>query len=219
MKYKVFIGLIFGGFLNIFAQSYINYPQDGIYGGIETGVALVIVNGTFSNELSAIDSEEFIGNHYTKNVVSINLGYGKYFGESFVGVEAHYSMYTKKISDLFVQNDFIFDISISSKSEIDLILGTKIGVKSLLTIRGGIAFSDINVIADSNFATEAYVLDKQWNGFSLGMGYVYGINENLSIKTKYNLTTFKNNKFPETNSKLIDNRATLSLIYRIWNEE
>ena len=49
------------------------------------------------------------------------------------------------------------------------------------------------------------------------MGYVYGINENLSIKTKYNLTTFKNNKFPETKSNLVDNRATLSLIYRIGN--
>ena len=200
-----------------FGQSHVNYPQDGIYGGIESGVVFVNVTGTYSSEIYVVDIEEFISKDYTKSVISINLGYGKYLGESFIGIEAHHSFYTKKISDSFVQGDINFDISIESKSEIDLILGRKVGLKSLLTLRGGIAFSNINVIVDYNFGNETYSLDKQWNGFSIGMGYVYGINENLSIKSKYNLTSFKNKKFTKTNSKLVDNRATLSLIYRIWN--
>jgi hypothetical protein len=200
-----------------YGQTHVNYPQDGIYGGIESGVAFVRVYGTYRINISKIDSEEFISKDYTKSVISINLGYGKYLGESFIGIEAHHSLYTKKISDAFVQRDINFDISITSKSEIDLILGRKIGIKSLLTLRGGIAFSNINVVVDNNLGNEIYALDKQWNGFSLGMGYIYGINENLSIKSKYNLTAFKNKKNPQTNSKLVDNRATLSLIYRIWN--
>jgi len=217
VKNRILIWFLFGCFLNTFAQSNVNYPQDGIYGGVEIGVALVNINGTFSNNISKVVDEEFLSVDYIKSVIGINLGYGKYFGESMIGIEAHYSLYTKKISDSFVQGNFDFDVSLSSKSEIDLIIGRKIGVKSLLTLRGGIAFSNINIIVDSNSGIDFYKLDKKWNGYSLGMGYVYGINENLSIKTKYNLTTFKNNKFPETKSNLVDNRATLSLIYRIGN--
>ena len=217
MKNRILIWFLFGCFLNTLAQSNVNYPQDGIYGGVEIGVALVNINGTFSNNISKVVDEEFLSVDYIKSVIGINLGYGKYFGESMIGIEAHYSLYTKKISDSFVQGNFDFDVSLSSKSEIDLIIGRKIGVKSLLTLRGGIAFSNINIIADSNTGIDLYKLDKKWNGYSLGMGYVYGINENLSIKTKYNLTTFKNNQFSETKSILVDNRATLSLIYRIGN--
>jgi len=51
------------------------------------------------------------------------------------------------------------------------------------------------------------------------MGYLYGINENLSIKSKYNLSTIKNKQNPDTKSKLADNRFTLSLIYRIWSRD
>jgi len=219
LKNKVFIGLLFGCFLNIFGQSNVNYPQDGIYGGIESGVAFVIVTGAFPSSNSVIENGEFISTDYTKSVISINLGYGNYFGENFAGIEAHHSLFTKNISDSFAQRDFNFDISISYKSEIDLIIGRKIGVTSLLTLRGGIALSNINITADSNLGNDVIVLDKQWIGFSLGMGYVYGINENISIKTKYNFTTFKNNQFPETNSKLLDIRATLSIIYRIWSKD
>ena len=114
------------------------------------------------------------------------------------------------------QGNFDFDVSIGSKSEIDLILGRKIGAKSLLTLRTGIALSNINIIADYTLGSERFDLDEKWNGFSLGMGYVYGINDYLSIKTKYNLTTFRNQKYPDTKSKLVDNRFTLSLIYSIW---
>ncbi len=203
--------------MNIFGQSHVNYPQDGIYGGLESGVAFVKVNGTFNNNIFKIDDEEFLSLDYIKSVIGINLGYGKYIGESMIGIELHYSIYTKKISESFEQSSINFDVSISSKSEIDLIIGRKIGVKSLLTLRGGFAFSNINVIVNYNSGKETDKLDEQWNGFSLGMGYVYGISEKLSIKTKYNLTTFKNNKFPKTKSTLVDNRATLSLIYTIWN--
>jgi len=203
--------------MNIFGQSHVNYPQDGIYGGLESGVAFVKVNGTFNNNIFKIDDEEFLSLDYIKSVIGINLGYGKYIGESMIGIELHYSLYTNKISESFEQGSINFDVSISSKSEIDLIIGRKIGVKSLLTLRGGFAFSNINVIVNYNSGKETDKLDEQWNGFSLGMGYVYGISEKLSIKTKYNLTTFKNNKFPKTKSTLVDNRATLSLIYTIWN--
>ncbi len=217
MRNSILIWLLFSCFFITFGQSNVNYPQDGIYGGVEIGVAFVSINGTFSNNIFKVEDEDFLSIDYIKSVIGINLGYGKYFGENLIGIEAHYSFYAKKIDEDFVQGNFEFGISLSSKSEIDLIIGRKIGVKSLLTLRGGIAFSNINIIADSNSGTVLYKLDKQWNGFSLGMGYVYGINENLSIKTKYNLTTFKNNQFLETNSKLVDNRATLSLIYRIGN--
>ncbi len=217
MKNKIFIGLLFGCFLNIYGQGSASYPQDGIYGGLESGAAFIRVNGAFGSNIFVTESEEFISQDYIKNVVSINLGYGKYLGESFIGIEAHHSIYTTKISDSFVQSDFNFDISIASKSEIDLIIGRKIGERSLLTLRGGIAFSNINVIAAYNLGNDVYVLDKQWDGFSLGMGYVYGLNDNLSIKSKYTLTIFNNNELPITNSKLVDNRATLSLIYRIWS--
>lgn len=211
MRNKIFIVLFLGCFLNVFSQSHVNYPQDGIYGGLESGVAFLNVNGTFNN------GTEFIDKGYTKSVVSINLGYGLYIGESFAGIEAHYSAYTKKVSDQFTQDNINFDISIGSKSEIDIIIGRKIGVKSLLTLRGGIAFSNINVTANYNAGSNIDVLDKKWNGYSIGMGYVYGINQNISIKSKYTLTTFKNNELPNTDSKFVDNRATLSIIYNIWN--
>jgi len=217
VKNSIFIILLFGYFLNTFGQSNVNYPQDGIYGGVEIGVAFVNISGLFSNVISKVDGDEFLSEEYTKSVVGVNFGYGKYIGESMIGIEGHFSLYTKKIDETFILNDYAFDISLSSKSEIDIIIGRKIGVKSLLTLRGGIAFSNINIIAESTSGIDRYKLDSKWNGYSLGMGYVYGINEKLSIKTKYNLTTFKNNKFPETKSKLVDNRATLSLIYRIGN--
>jgi len=218
VKNNVFIGLFFCCFFNIFGQSHVNYPQDGVYGGLESGLALVKVSGTFTSNIADIGKEEFLSEGYTKSVFSINLGYGIYIGESMIGIEAHHSLYTKKISDSFIQRDMNFDISITSKTEIDLVIGRKVGLKSLLTLRGGIAFSNINLNAIANFGNEVYTLDKQWNGYSVGMGYVFGINENLSIKSKYNLTTFKNNKFSNTKSKLVDNRATISLIYRIWNQ-
>ena len=216
MKNKIFIGLIFGCFLNVFGQSHVNCPQDGIYAGIESGVARVIVSGTFGNK-PVIDENEFINENYTKSVIGINLGYGKYIDESLIGIEVHYAIYTKKISESYDQGNLNSDISIGSKSEIDLIIGRKIGIRSLLTLRGGIAFSNINLSAYNDFEKTLYVQDNKWNGFSLGMGYVYGINENLSIKTKYNLTTFKNNEVSAARAKLVDNRATLSLIYRIWS--
>jgi len=215
LRYTLFIGLLIGCFSNIYGQSHIIYPQDGLYGGFESGIARVIVDGTFGSDNPKLDDATFISKSYTKGVISINLGYGRYFGENLIGVEAHHSLYTKKISDAFTQMDLNFDVSISSKSEIDLVLGRKIGMTSLLTIRGGVAFSNINLSAIDTNGNEIYVLDKEWFGYSLGMGYVYGINDNLSIKSKYHLTTIKNNKFPETNSQLVDNRVTLSLIYRI----
>ena len=219
MKNKVLIGLFFGCVFNGFGQGSPNYPQDGIYGGLESGAAYVKVNGTFGSETRAPDDKEFLSEEFTKSVISMNLGFGKYLGENFIGIEAHHSLYTKKISESFVQRDFNFDISIASKSEIDLIIGRKIGAKSLLTLRGGVAFSNINVNVGYGPGNDLYVLDNQWNGFSLGSGYVYGINENLSLKSKYTLTFFNNDQFPETYSKLVDNRATLSLIYRIWSKE
>jgi opacity protein-like surface antigen len=215
LKYRLFIGLLFGCFSNIYGQSHIQYPQDGVYGGIESGVARVIVDGTFGSDNPKFDDATFISKDYTKSVISVNLGYGKYFGESLIGIEAHYSLYTKKISDSFIQSVFNFDISISSKSEIDLVLGRKIGVRSLLTLRGGIAFSNINISVIDTIGNEVFVLDKKWFGYSLGMGYVYAINDDISIKSKYNLTLIKNNKSPETDAQLVDNRVTLSLIYRI----
>lgn len=217
MKNSILIWLLFSCFLNTFGQSNVNYPQDGIYGGVEIGVAFVNITGIYSNDISKVDGEEFLSEKFTKSVIGVNFGYGKYIGESMIGIEAHFSLYTKKISESIDQADYNFDISLSNKSEIDLIIGRKIGVKSLITLRGGIAFTNINIIADSNTGIDLYKLDNKWIGYSLGMGYVYGINEKLSIKTKYNLTSFKNNQFPETKSKLVDNRATLSLIYRISN--
>lgn len=217
MKVRLFLALITFSFIKVNSQ--ILYPQDGIYAGIENGVALVNMNGTYSDLRNSNENDEYLGEDYTKSVIGINLGYGRYFGENFLGLEMHHSIYTKKIDDKFTQGDFIFDVSIGSKSEIDLILGRKIGTRSLLTGRIGIALSNINVIADYTPGSEIYILDEQWNGFSLGMGYVYGINDNLAIKTKYNLTTFKNQKFPDTNSKLVDNRFTLSIIYNFWSPD
>ncbi|MEJ2112563.1 MAG: outer membrane beta-barrel protein, partial [Flavobacteriaceae bacterium] len=116
------------------------------------------------------------------------------------------------------QGNYEFDISIGSKSELVVIIGRKIGARSLLTLRGGIAFSNVDITANNNLNTNIqYSLSKKWDGFSVGMGYVYGINDKLSIKSKYNLTTFKNKEYPETNSKFVDNRFSLSLIYRIWS--
>ena len=219
MKNKIFIGLLLGSISVIFGQGHANYPQDGIYGGLESGVAYVKVNGTFGSDSFATEDQEYLSEDYTKSVISINLGYGYYIGESFIGIEAHHSLYTKKISDSFIQGDYNFDIDISSKSEIDLVIGRKIGLKSLITLRGGIAFSNINVNVVNDLGNDFYALDNEWTGFSLGSGYVYGINEYLSIKSKYNLTFFKNNKIPDTDSKLVDNRISLSLIYRIWSRE
>jgi len=202
----------------MYGQSYMNYPQIGAYGGLETGIARVSVRGEFIIDKSS-ELKEHVNQNYTKGVIGVNLGYGYYIAESFVGIEAHYSVYTKKISDTFTQEDFDFDISIGSKSELDLIIGRKIGTRSLLTLRGGIAFSNIKITADNNLNNEITTLDKKWNGFSVGMGYVYGINERLSIKSKYNLSTIKNQQSTETRSKLADNRFTLSLIYRIWSRD
>ncbi|MBT8272408.1 MAG: hypothetical protein KJO77_01290 [Bacteroidia bacterium] len=219
MKKKVFIGLFLGCSLIVFGQKGANYPMDGMYGGVESGAAYVKVNGFFGSEARANAEDEYLTKEFTKSVVSLNLGYGKYLGESFIALEAHHSLYTKKISESFTQSDFNFDLSISSKSELDLVIGRKIGAKSLLTLRGGIAFSNINITAISDLDNDLYVLDKQWNGYSLGSGYVHGISDNLSIKTKYSLTFFNNKQFPNTDSKLVDNRATVSFIYRIWTKE
>jgi hypothetical protein len=216
LKLKILLFFIFIYVLNINAQSYVGYPQEGVYAGIESGVALVYFNGTYDTERPNSNNEEFLSDDFTKSVIGINVGYGKYLGENFVGLEIHHSVYTKKIDQNFTQGNFDFDVSIGSKSEIDLILGRKIGAKSLLTLRTGIALSNINIIADYTLGSERFDLDEKWNGFSLGMGYVYGINDYLSIKTKYNLTTFRNQKYPDTKSKLVDNRFTLSLIYSIW---
>lgn len=217
MKKKVFIGFLFGCALTVFGQRGGSYPQEGLYGGIESGAAYVKVHGSFGSESRASDEDELLSEEFIKSVVSLNLGYGRYLGESWIGVEAHHSLYTNKISETFAQSDFNFDVNMSTKTEFDLVLGRKIGSKSLLTLRGGIALSNIAVTAINNLDNDLMVLDKQWNGFSIGSGYVYGINENLSLKTKYSLTLFKNQKFPDTYSKLVDNRATLSLVYRIWN--
>lgn len=214
MKNYIIIGLLFGCFFSAFGQSHVSYPQYGVYGGLETGVARVVIYGTFT-----IEDEELIRRDYTKSVISVNLGYGKYIGESFIGIEGHHSIYTKKIADSYIQGNYNFDTSITAKSELDLIIGRKIGVRSLITLRGGVAFSNINLTANYNSGNDKYVLDKKWNGYSLGMGYVYGINENLSIKSKYNLTTFNNNSLAEAKSKLVDNRFTLSVIYRIWSDD
>lgn len=195
-----------------------NYPQDGVYGGLEAGIARVSIRGEFVIDKATL-LKEHITEDYTKGVISANVGYGYYIAESFVGIEAHYSIYTQKISDTFTQGDFDFDISIGSKSELDLIIGRKIGTRSLLTLRGGIAFSNASVVANNNLNNDITTLDEKWNGFSVGMGYVYGINENLSIKSKYNLSSIKNKQNPDTKSKLADNRFTLSLIYRIWSRD
>ena len=195
-----------------------NYPQDGVYGGLEAGIARVSVRGNFVID-KGTDLNEHITKDYSNLVVSANLGYGYYIAESFVGIEAHYSVYTNKISETFTQGDFDFDISIGSKSELDLIIGRKIGSRSLLTLRGGVAFSNATIIANNNLNNDITTLDKKWNGFSIGMGYVYGINENLSLKSKYNLSTIKNKQNPDTNSEIADNRFTLSLIYRIWSRD
>lgn len=218
MKKKVLFGLLLGCSLLIFGQGGGNYPQDGIYGGFESGAAYVKIIGSFGNDLRNNDESEYLSKEFTKSVVSLNAGYGKYVGESYVGLEVHHSFYSKKIDESFAQSDLNFDISLSSKSEIDLVIGRKIGAKSLLTLRGGIAFSNLNVSVGNNLQNNSFVLDTQWNGFSFGSGYVYGINENLSLKTKYSITIFNNEKFPDTSSKFIDNRATISLIYRIWTE-
>ena len=218
MKFRFCLTLLFlTSFSTVYGQSI--YPQDGVYGGIESGVAIVNVNGTFGNIRSSPESEEYIGLDYTKSVIGINVGYGMYFEENLVGLEIHHSVYTKKIDDSFIQGNFAFDLTAGSKSEIDLILARKIGTHSLLSLRFGVALTNINLIADYIPGSERYVLDKKWNGYSLGMGYVFGINEYLAVKTKYNLTTFINNKFPDSNSKLVDNRVTLSLIYSIWSPE
>jgi opacity protein-like surface antigen len=217
LKVKLFLALLFFTFLKTNGQ--ILYPQDGIYSGIESGVALVNMNGTFSNLRVPGENEEFLGEDYTKSVIGVNLGYGRYFGENFLGLEIHHSIYTKKIDEQYTQGNFLFNVNIGSKSEADLIIGRKIGTRSLLTGRIGIALSNINVIADYTAGPGIYVLDKQWNGFSLGMGYVYGINDYLAIKTKYNLTTFRNQKFPETKSKFVDNRFTISVIYNLWSPD
>ena len=219
MKKKIFIGFVLGFVSNIFGQGHVNYPQDGVYGGFESGAAYVKVNGTFAGENRAIDDKEFLSEEFTKSVVSLNLGYGYYIGESLIAIEGHHSLYTKKISESFIQGDLNFDIDIASKSEIDLVIGRKIGIKSLITLRGGIAFSNINVNVGDGLGNDVYTLDNRWSGFSIGSGYVYGINENLSLKSKYNLTFFNNNKFPDTYTKFVDNRATLSLIYRIWSQD
>lgn len=219
MEKKVFIGFFLGCVFAVSGQNSASYPQDGIFGGFESGAAYVKINGTFNAENRAPEEAELLSKEYTKSVVSMNLGYGKYLGESFVGIEAHHSLYTRKISESFSQSDFNFDLSLGSKSEIDLVIGRKIGEKSLLTLRGGIAFSNIQVTAAYSSGNDLYVLDNQWYGYSLGSGYVYGINENLSIKTKYNLTLFGNDKFPGTDSRFVDNRATISLIYRIWSKD
>ncbi|MBT8279766.1 MAG: hypothetical protein KJO41_12255, partial [Bacteroidia bacterium] len=217
MKKKVFIGLLLGCSVFVFGQSRANYPQDGIYGGFESGAAYVKIIGSFGIENRASGESEYLSEEFTKSVISMNLGYGKYLGESFIGLEAHHSYYTNKISETFIQSDVNFDISMSSKSELDLVVGRKIGANSVLSLRCGIAFSNINVTVASDLGNDLYVLDKKWNGFSLGSGYVYGINDNISIKTKYSLTFFDNTMFPNTNSKFVDNRATVSLVYLIWN--
>ena len=54
MKNNVFIGLFFFCFLNIFGQSHVIYPQDGVYGGLESGLALVKVSGTFTSNIADI---------------------------------------------------------------------------------------------------------------------------------------------------------------------
>jgi hypothetical protein len=218
MKFQFCVFLfVYYSFSSIYAQSY--YPQDGIYGGLESGIAVVNVNGAFSSIRSSGESDEFISLNYEKSVIGINLGYGRYFEESLAGLEIHHSFYTSKINEIFVQGDFEFDVTIGSKSEVDLVLGRKIGTRSLLTLRCGLAFSNINLIADYNSGAERYNLNKQWFGYSLGMGYVFGIGDYLAVKTKYNLTSFRNQLFSDTTTKLVDNRFTLSLIYTIWTLE
>lgn len=217
LKNKICTIFIFFILIQTHGQSYANYPQDGVYGGIEAGVARVFVRGAYIINKS-FEEKEYINEEYTKSIISVNLGYGHYIDESYIGIEAHHSIYTKKISDSYSQGSYEFNISIKSKSELDLIIGRKIGARSLLTLRGGIAFSNVDIRANNNLNTNIdYSLDKKWDGFSVGMGYVYGINDRLSIKSKYNLTTLKNKEYTETNSKFVDNRFSLSLIYRIWS--
>ena len=76
-------------------------------------------------------------------------------------------------------------------------IGRKIGVRSLLTLRGGVAFSNINLAAVDISGKTSYVLENNWIGYSVGMGYVYGISDKVSIKTKYQLTRIDNTKILE----------------------
>lgn len=216
MKYKIFVGLFFCGLCGFYGQSRFQYPQDGIYAGLEIGVARVVVDATFPTSEDIIDYDEIFREDFTKSALSISLGYGHYFGENFIGVEGYYSLYTKSISNDFTQTALNIDLSIASKSEVDIVIGRKIGVRSLLTLRGGVAFSDINLSAVNLSGKTSYTLDKDWIGYSVGMGYIYGISDKMSIKSKYQLSRIDNNKISEARAKLVDNRVTLSLIYLIY---
>ena len=109
MKLKILLFFIFIYALNINAQSYIAYPQEGVYAGIESGVALVYFNGTYDTERPNSNNEEFLSDDFTKSVIGINVGYGKYLGENFVGLEIHHSLYTKKIDQNLHFHTVYFD--------------------------------------------------------------------------------------------------------------
>ena len=179
MKHIIFIVIFLVSAIAIYGQSYMNYPQVGAYGGLETGIARVSVRGEFVIN-KATELKEHINQNYTKGVIGANLGYGYYIAESFVGIEFHYSLYTKKISDTYTQEDFDFDISIGSKSELDLIIGRKIGSRSLLTLRGGIAFSNIEIIADNNLNNENNQISRDSEYFQVHLGY--RLNDNKPMR-------------------------------------
>jgi opacity protein-like surface antigen len=216
LKNTIFVVLVLSGLSTTYGQSRFQYPQDGVYGGLEAGLALVVVDAHFPTTNDGIDYNEIFREGYTKSAISISLGYGTYFGENFVGIEGYYSLYTKKISGSFSDNIFDIDLSVSSKSELDLVIGKKIGVRSLLTLRGGLAFSDIKLSAVNTSGKISYTLDKNWIGYSVGMGYLYGISDKMSIKSKYQLSRIDNNRSSDARAKIVDNRVTLSLIYLIY---
>lgn len=166
------------------AQDVSDNTFTGLWGGVIGGYDTTGSGSSTDNDANEDDDQSIEGFGY-----GVQLGYDIDVGGAVIGAEAEYSDSTAKVT--FDEDPTTFGLG-DVETGRDLYFGARLGFKAgdnaLIYAKGGYTNAKYNIRA--NNGTTNYSQDFDTDGYRIGAGAEYAINNNAFVKLEYRYSNY-----------------------------